>query len=144
MPAFDAVTTTFGTAGTGGFGIRNSSMAEYSPYLQWVVAIFMALSASTSIYTFCSIKKWKQALRSEELRTYFIILAAASGIIFWNTYIPGENIEASLRHAAFQVFLDYDDDRALPPAILPAGRCFPKQPRAAEFIGAVPAVPAAD
>ncbi len=104
MPAFDAVTTTFGTAGTGGFGIRNSSMAEYSPYLQWVVAIFMALfGVNFNIYFLLLIKKWKQALRSEELRTYFIILAAASGIIFWNTYIPGENIEASLRHAAFQV-----------------------------------------
>ena len=38
MTVFDAVNTTFGTAGTGGFGIRNSSMADFSPYLQWVVA----------------------------------------------------------------------------------------------------------
>ena len=43
MTVFNAVTTTFGTAGTGGFGIRNSSMADFSPHLQWVVAVFMML-----------------------------------------------------------------------------------------------------
>lgn len=104
MPAFDAITITFGTAGTGGFGIRNSSMADYSPYLQWVVTIFMALfGVNFNVYFLLLIKKWRQALRSEELRTYLIILAAAVGIIFWNTYIPGETIEEGFRHAAFQV-----------------------------------------
>ena len=43
MPVFDAVTTAFGTAGTGGFGIKNDSMAGYSPYIQWVTTIFMLL-----------------------------------------------------------------------------------------------------
>jgi len=43
MPLFDALTTAFGTAGTGGFGIKNTSMMDYSPYLQWVVTIFMIL-----------------------------------------------------------------------------------------------------
>lgn len=43
MPLFDALTTAFGTAGTGGFGIKNTSMMDYSPYLQWVVTIFMVL-----------------------------------------------------------------------------------------------------
>ena len=44
MPAFDALLTTFGTAGTGGFGIKNDSMASYSLYVQWVVGVFMVLS----------------------------------------------------------------------------------------------------
>ena len=43
MPFFDALTTSFGTAGTGGFGIKNDSFVSYSPYLQWVVTIFMIL-----------------------------------------------------------------------------------------------------
>ena len=43
MPLFDAIATMFGTAGTGGFGIRNDSIASYSPYLQWVITIFMIL-----------------------------------------------------------------------------------------------------
>ena len=43
MPFFDALCTSLGTAGTGGFGIRNDSIAGYSPYLQWVTTIFMIL-----------------------------------------------------------------------------------------------------
>src|SRR5699024_6079339 len=43
MPLFDALTITFGTAGTGGFGIKNDSLAGYSPYLQYVVTTFMIL-----------------------------------------------------------------------------------------------------
>lgn len=43
MPVFDAVCTAFGTAGTGGFGIKNDSIAGYSPYIQWVTTVFMLL-----------------------------------------------------------------------------------------------------
>ena len=43
MPVFDAITTAFGTAGTGGFGIKNDSIAGYSPYIQWVISVFMLL-----------------------------------------------------------------------------------------------------
>ena len=43
MPLFDAIATALGTAGTGGFGIKNDSLAGYSPYIQWVVTIFMML-----------------------------------------------------------------------------------------------------
>ena len=53
MPLFDALTTTFGTAGTGGFGIKNDSMASYSPYLQNVVTVFMILFGINLIFTFC-------------------------------------------------------------------------------------------
>lgn len=43
MPVFDAITLSFGTAGTGGFGIKNNSIAGYSPYHQWIITIFMIL-----------------------------------------------------------------------------------------------------
>ena len=44
MPVFDAVCTAFGTAGTGGFGIKNDSMVSYSPYIQNVCTVFMLIS----------------------------------------------------------------------------------------------------
>ena len=43
MPLFDAICTAFGTAGTGGFGIKNDSIAGYSPYIQNVCTVFMLL-----------------------------------------------------------------------------------------------------
>ena len=43
MPLFDAVLSGFGTAGTGGFGIKGDSFTSYSPYSQWIVTIFMIL-----------------------------------------------------------------------------------------------------
>ena len=43
MPFLEALMITFGTAGTGGFGVRSSSIGGYSPYIQWVVAVFMLL-----------------------------------------------------------------------------------------------------
>ena len=89
MSLFDAVTTAFATAGTGGFGIKNSSMAEYSMYIQNVVAIFMVLfGVNFAIYFLFLIKKPKEALKSEELRTYL-------GIIFISTIVIGFNIKDS-------------------------------------------------
>ncbi len=53
MPVFESMLTAFGTAGTGGFGFRNDSFASFSPYIQWVVTIFMILLASTSTPISC-------------------------------------------------------------------------------------------
>ena len=70
MSAFDAVNTTFATAGTGGFGIRNSSMTDFSPYIQWVVAVFMMLfGINFNLYFLVLVGRGRQALKSEELRT---------------------------------------------------------------------------
>ena len=64
MPLFDALTITFGSAGTGGFGIKNDSMASYSPYLQNVVTIFMILfGVNFNFYFFLLHKRIRQALR---------------------------------------------------------------------------------
>ncbi len=77
MPLFDAVTTAFGTAGTGGFGIKNDSMAGYSPYLQNVVTVFMILFGINFIFYFLLLmRKFKRAVLMEEVRWYLIIIAS--------------------------------------------------------------------
>ena len=64
MPIFDALATTFGTAGTGGFGIKNDSFASYSPYIQWVTGIFMMLfGVNFNAYYFILFLDIKKALK---------------------------------------------------------------------------------
>ena len=90
MSLFDAVTTSLATAGTGGFGIKNNSMADYSMYIQNVVAIFMFIfGVNFNIYFLFLIRKPKEVLQSEELRTYL-------GIVLISTLIIGINISGSL------------------------------------------------
>ncbi len=104
MPVFDALTTAFGTAGTGGFGVKNDSIAGYSTYIQVVVTIFMILfGVNFNIYFLMLAKKWKQALKSEELHWYLIIIAAA--ILFIACEIRGlyGNLGQAFQQAAFQV-----------------------------------------
>ena len=104
MTVFDAVNTTFATAGTGGFGIRNSSMADFSPYLQWVVAVFMMLfGINFNLYFLVLIGRGRQALKSEELRTYLGVIAAATLLIVLNTRAAGVRLGETVRHAFFQV-----------------------------------------
>ena len=103
MPIFDSITHSFGTAGTGGFGIKGDSIASYSPYLQWVITIFMILfGVNFNAYYFLLFGQLKKAFGMEEVRWYFIIILASTGIIFatlLGTYAPFE----ALTHAAFQV-----------------------------------------
>ena len=62
MPLFDSICTAFGTAGTGGFGIKNDSMASYSTYLQVVITVFMILfGVNFNAYFFIITKKFAQA-----------------------------------------------------------------------------------
>lgn len=104
MPLFDAVTITFGTAGTGGFGIKNDSMASYTPYLQSVVSIFMILFGISFSFYFMLLKgKFKRAAAMEEVRWYIIIICAAILIIAFNCREYFSSIGESLHHALFQV-----------------------------------------
>ncbi|MDD3335294.1 MAG: TrkH family potassium uptake protein [Eubacteriales bacterium] len=105
MSLFDAVTTAFGTAGTGGFGIRNDSLASYSPYIQWVVTIFMALfGVNFGIYYLFLMRSFKRAFRDEELRFYFSVILASILIITLNILPQFDgHPEDAIRHAAFQV-----------------------------------------
>ena len=104
MPLFDALTTSFGTAGTGGFGIKNDSFMSYSPYLQWVVTIFMILfGVNFNAYYLLLFGKIKHALSMEEVRTYFIIIFAAAGVIFFNILETCSGIFDALTQSMFQV-----------------------------------------
>ena len=104
MPVFDAVCTALGTAGTGGFGIKNDSMASYIPYLQNVTTVFMILfGVNFSCYYLLLIKQWKNVFGDEELRTYFGIILASILLIVWNTRGMYGTLEETIRHAAFQV-----------------------------------------
>lgn len=104
MNLFDSLTTTFGTAGTGGFGIRNASMADFSPYIQNVVTVFMLIfGVDFSIYYLILIKKFSSALKSTELRTYLGITISSALLIAFNCRSFFSNIGDALHHAFFQV-----------------------------------------
>lgn len=104
MPVFDAICTTFGTAGTGGFGIRNDSIGGYSIYLQAVITIFMILfGINFNVYFLFYMKKPKEALKCEEAKWYLAIIAVSTVIItlFIRKSFPSTAL--AFHHAAFQV-----------------------------------------
>lgn len=105
MPLFDSLCTMFGTAGTGGFSIKNASMAGYdSYYLQNVVTIFMILFGTNfNIFFLTLVREYSQALHDEELRVYAGILAGATLLISINTLQHYGGFGDALHHAAFQV-----------------------------------------
>lgn len=104
MPLFDAVCTAFGTAGTGGFGIKNDSIAGYSPYIQNVCTVFMLLfGVNFSCYYLLLIRQFKRMFKDEELRLYFGIVAGSILLITLNLRGVYDTLEETLRHASFQV-----------------------------------------
>lgn len=104
MPLFDAVCTAYGTAGTGGFGIKNDSIAGYSPYLQNVCTVFMLLfGVNFSCYYMLAIRQVKNVFKDEELRFYLGTVLASILLIAWNVRGLYGTLEETLRHAAFQV-----------------------------------------
>ena len=104
MPLFEAICTSVGTAGTGGFGIKNDSMASYSPYIQWVVTIFMILfGVNFNAYYYLLFKQVKKALSMEEVRTYFLIILSAVVIITFDILHMAEGVFDAITHVAFQV-----------------------------------------
>ena len=104
MDLFEAVCHAFGTAGTGGFGIKNDSYGSYSPYLQNVTTVFMILfGINFSCYYLLLIKQWKNVWKDEELRTYVGIILGSIVLIALNTRGMYATLEETVRHAAFQV-----------------------------------------
>ena len=104
MPLFDTLCTAFGTAGTGGFGIKNDSMASYSPYLQNVCTVFMLMfGVNFTIYYLLLMRQFRSAFRDEELRCYLLIFAVATAAITWDLMPRMDSLGESLHHAAFQV-----------------------------------------
>ena len=85
MPAFEALCLTFGTAGTGGFAVLNSGFAEYSLYSKWVVTVFMTLfGMNFNFYYLVILKKFKDAIKMEEIRWYLILFFFAAITILLN------------------------------------------------------------
>ena len=104
MPAFDAITITFGSAGTGGFAIKNSSLGDYTPLQQNIVTVFMILfGVNFSFYYLMLIRKFRQAFSMSEVRTYIIIIASAILLITIDISSAFTNVADAVRHAAFQV-----------------------------------------
>ena len=104
MPIFDAITISFGTTGTGGFGVLNSSMMSYGPYCQWIVTLFMILaSINFNAYYFIIFKEYKKAFGMEEVRCFLIIILVSVGIIFFDILALFDNAFDALTHSAFQV-----------------------------------------
>ncbi len=104
MPVFDAVCTAFGTAGTGGFGIRNDSIAGYSPYIQWVCTVFMLLfGVNFSCYFMVLTRQFRAVIGDEELRTYVIMVLVSIMLITLNLRNFYASMGENIRHASFQV-----------------------------------------
>ena len=104
MPLLDAVCTAFGTAGTGGFGVKNDSLAGYTPYLQWVTTIFMFLfGVNFSCYYLILLKQLRGVFKDEELRLYLGIAITAVVLITLNIFRMYDTLGEAVRHAAFQV-----------------------------------------
>ncbi len=104
MPLFEAVCTAFGTAGTGGFGIKNDSMASYSPYIQNVTTVFMALfGINFSCYYLLLLGQVRNVFKDEELRLYLLLIFGSIALIVWNLRDFYPTLEETIRHAAFQV-----------------------------------------
>ena len=104
MPVFESLLTAVGTAGTVGFGCGNDSFGSFSPYIQWVVTIFMILfGVNFNAYFLLLMRRFRRAAASEEVRAYFLIIAVAVGIITCNIYSMSNSLGVALRQAAFQV-----------------------------------------
>ena len=104
MPLFDSLTITFGTAGTGGFGIRNDSCAGYTTYQQVVITVFMILfGVNFNFYFLLAVKKGRQALQSEEVRAYLLIILAAILLIAVNIRGYFAHFGQAVQQSAFQV-----------------------------------------
>ena len=104
MPLYDAICTSLGTAGTGGFGIKNDSFCSYNVYLQWVVTIFMILfGVNFNAYYLLFFGHIRDALKVEEVRYYFGIIIASVVVISVNIAHMCTGVFDAVTKAAFQV-----------------------------------------
>ncbi len=104
MPLFDSATIAFGTAGTGGFGVLNTSIASYPVVSQYIVAVFMILFGVNFNFYFLLLRRHlRQALRCEEARWYTAIIGISTVAVWLNTLKMFGTAEEAFRHALFQV-----------------------------------------
>ena len=104
MPLFDTLTLTFGTVGTGGFGIRNDSIGSYTSLQQNIITFFMLVSGiNYSFYFLIISKKFRDAFHLEEVRWYFGIVFITGTLITLNILPLYDGFFDALKHAFFQV-----------------------------------------
>lgn len=103
-PVFDSINIAFATAGTGGFGIKNDSLASYSDYVQIVTTVFMILfGINFNIYFLLIMRKFRDTLKNTEVRTYFAVIISAIFIITLNIGGTFETIGEAVKHISFTV-----------------------------------------
>ncbi len=105
MPLFDSVCHALGTAGTGGFGIKNNGIAFYnSAYIEGVITVFMILfGINFNLYYFILIKRFSEVYKNTELKVYFGIIVTATALIMANIYSVYQSVGKAFRYAIFQV-----------------------------------------
>lgn len=104
MPLFESMLHAFGTAGTGGFGIKADSIAGYSPYLQWVITVFMLLfGINFNLYYLLLIRRFRAAAQCSECWYYLGIVGVSAAVIACNILPMYENLATAIRHSSFQV-----------------------------------------
>ncbi len=107
MDVFEAICTAFGTAGTGGFGVKNDSLAGYGPYIQYVTTVFMLLfGVNFSCYYLLLLGQIRAVLKDEELRFYSAIVVSSIAFITLQIFFSVRiypTFEETFRHASFQV-----------------------------------------
>lgn len=105
MPFYDSIVNSFATAGTGGFSVRNASIASYAnPAAEWVIAIFMLIfGVNFNLYFFLLIKRFRDIFKNEELRVYLSLMLVSSALIAINIFDTVKNTGAAIRTAFFQV-----------------------------------------
>ena len=103
MTPFEAICSAMGTAGTGGFGVRNDSFVSYSPAIQWIVTIFMIMfGVNFNAYYMIIFHQVKKAFKMEEVRVYLSVIVTATIILLLDTvHVYGSVFEA-LTHSAFR------------------------------------------
>ncbi len=108
MPVFDSFVHAFGTAGTGGFGVRSDSIASYNAACQWIIAVFMVIfGINFNLYYLWILRKFKEAFKSQELWIFIGIIVVATTAVSIDLaladlpFIGGAG--DAVRHSAFQV-----------------------------------------
>ncbi len=104
MNLFESLIHAFGTAGTGGFGVKADSIASYSPYIQWVITVFMLIfGVNFNLYYFLLLRRFRTVFKSGELWTYLGIYLVAVTVVAVNIYGIYGNVGECIRLSAFQV-----------------------------------------
>ncbi len=104
MNLYESIVHAFGTAGTGGFSIKNVGLGGYSAYSQWVIAVFMLLfGINFNLYFLLLLGKFKTVFKNTELLTYIGLIVVSTVVICLNIYPLYNNLEETIRTSFFQV-----------------------------------------